>query len=128
VVVKGVVTKREKYEVAPPLVVGDEGLRMIMTTDRMFWRLATYACRCAVRAASGLESTSMERLSSSSWRIAIPCAAVICCFRRRAMVFSFSEARAAACSRARASYRVLRATTMATMRASCSRCAIAVVA
>jgi hypothetical protein len=49
VVVKGVVTKREKYEVAPPLVVGDEGLRMIMTTDRMFWRLATYACRCAVR-------------------------------------------------------------------------------
>jgi hypothetical protein len=41
------------------------------------------------------------------------------------MVFSFSQARAAVCSRTRASSRVLRAAAMTTMRAFCFRCAVA---
>jgi hypothetical protein len=37
------------------VVVVDEGSRMIMPTDRMFRRSTACACRCAVRAAPGLE-------------------------------------------------------------------------
>jgi hypothetical protein len=36
VIIQGIAVKCEKHEVTPPLVVGDEGFRMILTTDRIY--------------------------------------------------------------------------------------------
>jgi hypothetical protein len=65
VVVQGIMMKREKHDVMPPLVVGRRGIQ----NDHDHWSYVQdvgSVCRCMMRAASRLEPTSTERSSSSS--------------------------------------------------------------
>jgi hypothetical protein len=125
VVVQGVTMKREKHEVAPPLVVKRWGFQ----NDRghRLYVLDAHSLRVQVRGEGGIEvGVGIDR------EIVIivlgdcdPLGNGELYFRWRAMVFSFSQVRAVVRSRARVSSRVLRVVATTMTRASCSRCVVA---
>jgi hypothetical protein len=52
---------------------------MIVNTDCIFWMLTACTCRFTTRVVVGLEASSIEQLSSSSWWLMIPWATMNYC-------------------------------------------------
>jgi hypothetical protein len=89
----------------------------------MFWRPIAYPCRC-IGVGAGIDGAIYVIVLGDR----DPLGSGELLFQMTGVVFSFSQARAVARLCVRALSRVLCAAAMAVMRASCSRCMVAVVA